>query len=232
MENEGALRTDLYKTGERPYRSHLQPACLECRKRKARCVTTTDSDACLHCQLRRVECIFPRSIQQTTGRRTPAAETRQKNKTTNRRLSRGRQQTQSVEVDRVEAELALSKDGKAPSHAGDLQTAREVPQQCFDATTGILDAAEDESPHVVGPALVDDNNDELDDNLLLGRKRSERLICLSSNSRYSHRGQRPVMFTTVRRRPLGLVTNQSVAASKCEIIEKLVGPGVRDLVDV
>ncbi|QKX59406.1 uncharacterized protein TRUGW13939_06540 [Talaromyces rugulosus] len=43
---------------------------------------------------------------------------------------------------------------------------------------------------------------------------------------------RPVLFNTVPRRPLGLFSNQSLPAMKCEIIEKYLEPNLDEVVDL
>ncbi|KAH7024789.1 fungal-specific transcription factor domain-containing protein [Microdochium trichocladiopsis] len=45
-------------------------------------------------------------------------------------------------------------------------------------------------------------------------------------------GERPVMFNAVRRHPLGRSSNQSTAASRLEVIEKLLEPHAASLIDV
>jgi hypothetical protein len=57
--------------GERPYRSHLRPACLPCRRRKSRCQTeglaaggTGGGGACLMCRAHGTECVYPGSGEQ------------------------------------------------------------------------------------------------------------------------------------------------------------------------
>lgn len=56
--------------GERPYRSHLRPACFPCRRRKSRCQTEgpaaggTGGGACLMCRAHGTECVYPGAGEQ------------------------------------------------------------------------------------------------------------------------------------------------------------------------
>jgi len=53
--------------GPRPYRSHLQPACEQCRRKRSRCTVDLPDQACLLCRLNRLPCNFPRSRKQHDG---------------------------------------------------------------------------------------------------------------------------------------------------------------------
>ncbi|KAF7528436.1 hypothetical protein G7054_g10136 [Neopestalotiopsis clavispora] len=46
---------------ERPYRSHLRPACHPCRRRKSRCKHEAQSSSCLMCRVHGTDCVFPGS---------------------------------------------------------------------------------------------------------------------------------------------------------------------------
>ena len=96
---------------------------------------------------------------------------------------------------------------------------------------GILAEAGDSS-HIVGPAIVDDS-DELESYLsTIPDASSRRMVRIIPSSNHPGRPVRPVLFNTIQRRPLGVTINQSLAAQKCDIIEKLVEPWVKDVVDL
>lgn len=91
--------------------------------------------------------------------------------------------------------------------------------------------AEDES-HIIGPTssldirlIVEHLSNSASGNvapLWFTRSFRDRLIA----------GQQPVMFGAIHRRPLGTSPSQTIASSKCEIIEKLLDPFCMKLLDL
>lgn len=103
------------------------------------------------------------------------------------------------------------------------------------------DAPEDESPlalgsandqphnlHIVGPAVTNDNQ-VLSDYLsaVPGATRGSRLVAPVTGNR-----SRPVLFTMVQKRPLGIATGRSLSADKLEMVEKLLEPYCEDVIDL
>ena len=82
--------------------------------------------------------------------------------------------------------------------------------------------------HVIGPALTKDNQ-VLSDYLsaIPGATRGTRSVIpiLACESK-------PVLFTRVQKRPLGVSINRSPSAEKLEIIEKLMGPSTSEIIDM
>lgn len=102
-------------------------------------------------------------------------------------------------------------------------------------------ASEEESPlalgsaddqqhnlHIVGPAVTSDNQ-VLSDYLssMPGATRGSRLIIPVPGNR-----SKPVLFTMVQKRPLGLAVNRSPSAEKLEMIERLIEPFENDVIDL
>lgn len=81
--------------------------------------------------------------------------------------------------------------------------------------------------HIVGPAVTNDSQ-VLTDYLsgLPGVTRSTRLVIPQSAGR-----SKPVLFTMVQKRPLGIAVNRSIAAEKLEIIEQLLQPYTVEVID-
>ncbi|KZF25602.1 hypothetical protein L228DRAFT_266062 [Xylona heveae TC161] len=99
--------------------------------------------------------------------------------------------------------------------------------------TSSFAGAEEEDSHIIGPAMAVDS--EILENYLstvLDNGSTLRMIRTSSKSNTSSQHARPTMFTTARRRPLGLLKNQNPTSNKCEMVEKLVEPHLQDLVDL
>ncbi|KAK6001691.1 hypothetical protein QM012_002181 [Aureobasidium pullulans] len=98
--------------------------------------------------------------------------------------------------------------------------------------SAMLAESGDSSTHIISPAIADDN-EELDSYLssdpAVGIRRITRT---SSTSTTMGPPSRRVLFNTVLRKPLGINANQSVAAAKLEVIEKLLEPHVMDLINI
>jgi hypothetical protein len=102
-------------------------------------------------------------------------------------------------------------------------------QQELSNMMGIVSETGDDSTHIVSPAIADDS-DILESYLsTLPDTRTRYIIQMNPSS---NRRIRPVLFNTVPRRPLGVTANQSLAAMKCEIIEKYLEPYIQDVVDL
>ncbi|KAF5719766.1 transcriptional regulatory [Fusarium mundagurra] len=89
----------------------------------------------------------------------------------------------------------------------------------------------DEQPHnlhIVGPAVTSDNQ-VLSDYLssMPNASRGSRIIRPAIGNR-----SRPVLFTAVQKRPVGLDSNLSFAEERLQLIEKILEPFTSDLVDV
>ncbi|KAI1632651.1 fungal-specific transcription factor domain-containing protein [Biscogniauxia mediterranea] len=198
---------DFLGQQERPYRSHLRPACLPCRRRKSRCKIEAHSPSCLMCQVHGTDCHFPNSREAggipPKGHGSPGRE-----RPTSRRAAR-KQQTSTPSLWEASREQQQQQD----SHPTPLSA----------------DDTEQESRHVVGPAVTSDS-----------QVLAEYLSAVNSNSNSGMRlirprptsGSKPVLFTAVRRGPLGLAANTSPSQLKCQTIEKLLEPRAGDLINV
>ncbi|KAG4278839.1 hypothetical protein FPRO04_06160 [Fusarium proliferatum] len=89
----------------------------------------------------------------------------------------------------------------------------------------------DEQPHnlhIVGPAVTSDNQ-VLSDYLssMPSASRGSQIIRPAIGNR-----SRPVLFTAVQKRPVGLDSNLSFAEERLQLIEKILEPFTSDLIDV
>lgn len=222
----------------RPYRSRLQPACNSCRKRKSRCKTAGSSSACVTCQLHGTECVYPRATDDIPQRnRTPrrlAAKTRQDggNRPASTPTSQIRRTISSSHYS-PQVFPQLPGAGYHPVNTSESlpgATEHETRHEgLFSNFMGIVAETGDDSSHIVSPAVVNDN-DVLES--YLSTIPGARRRCLIRPSFDSGRTIKPVLFNTVSRRPLGVNTKQTLAATKCEYVEKYLEPGVEDVVDL
>lgn len=236
METSDNTQTDK---NTRPYRSRLQPACKSCRKRKSRCKTAGSSSACVTCQLHGTECVYPRATDEIPQRsRTPrrlAAKARQDG---GNNLASG----PTSQIRRATSSSNYSPQGfqQIPGAATHIaNTSENLPgasephetrhEGLFSNFMGIVAETGDDSSHIVSPAVANDN-DVLES--YLSTIPGARRRCLIRPSFDPGQSIKPVLFNTVSRRPLGMNTKQTLAATKCEYIEKYLEPGVEDVVDL
>ncbi|KAL4981055.1 fungal-specific transcription factor domain-containing protein [Aspergillus desertorum] len=219
----------------RPYRSHIHPACFPCRKRKSRCKTKSPREICAMCQAYGTECVFPRPDEPRVPRQQRSRPRRVVHNVRSSRSMNHRPfpnlQTQSL------GNSAANRDEQRPTGPQAHVSADSVGFRglarvdenapCAAATgarrgnflhfMGIGAEAEDDSSHIISPAVADDN-DILESYLSTIPFAEKRYIIPTGSNSNRHLG--PMRFNVVPRRPLGVVANQSFAASKCELIEK------------
>ncbi|KEQ90403.1 hypothetical protein AUEXF2481DRAFT_48759 [Aureobasidium subglaciale EXF-2481] len=224
----------------RPYRSHLKPACHACRRRKSRCTTTESSAACLMCQVHGSPCVFV-DDDQTRRRKVPPPR--------GRAIGHADDTENNIDQPDYSTSLSISQ----PTHVSDTALLQDrahqrIPVALVDpasqrsstvsrpseeaSMSAMLAASGDSSPHIISPAMVDDNQ-ELDSYLSNGSAVGIRKITRASSTNASMGSpSRHVLFNTVLRKPLGIQARQSVADGKLEVIEKLLEPHLVDLVDL
>ncbi|KAF3068023.1 hypothetical protein CFAM422_008085 [Trichoderma lentiforme] len=230
--------------GGRPYRSHLRPACVPCRRRKSRCQTAGDATVCLTCHAHGTECYFP-GDSQTSESPEPA---RRRRRRVEARPSPDASGVSPLRVARgvapfhgnAKANTSASIIGTRGTSMG-RQSSMAVPNVPSGSITGMSRTDQGEEStlalgsdddqhlnlHIVGPASTNDSQ-VLSTYLsgIPGATRSTRMIIPEPAS-----CSRPVLFTEVQKRPVGLNLNRSFSAEKLEIIEKLLEPHNEAVID-
>ncbi|CAG2013033.1 unnamed protein product [Fusarium graminearum] len=239
----------------RPYRSHLRPACIPCRKRKSRCQSEESSEACLMCRAHRTECVFPpeSGVNQSS---TPKPRRRAK-QDSRASLARAPHDSStvpgrpvSVLVDSAieQSTISIAADPIPTSTRGsirDTTTRNAAPVISSLASRSTewpqQDAQPEESPlalgsndeqqhnlHIVGPTVTSDN-----------QVLSDYLSAMPSSTRGSRivrpvpaNISRPVLFTMVQKRPVGLDSNGTFPEERLQLIEKILEPFASDVLDV
>lgn len=236
---------------ERPYRSHLQPACTPCRRRKSRCQTEAGSDSCLTCRAHRTECFFPgdsrlqRAPESARQRRRSDILTASSHVTARAHARHGQVQEPSFQASSgAQAQTPMARPAIfAMGHrnvVASTNTSSNVPLSRDGGPMPGFLGQDEESPltldsrdnqqlnlHIVGPAVINDSQ-VLSDYLsgIPGATRSTRMI-IPEPAGHS----KPVLFTMVQKRPVGLTVNRSPSAEKLETIEKLLEPHTGDIID-
>lgn len=227
------------ETEGRPYRSHLHPACFSCKKRKSRCRTRDSSGICMMCQAHGSECIFPSpdNYYQVRHPNAPRKSPATARKTAQSRLDPPSPRFQ-LGSHRVQQPVFTDRDTSLLSpHASTATVAhQETPSRGADSQVeglpnliGIANETGNDSSHVISPAVADDN--EILESYLSASPLARRR-CLVRPSATSTRTMRPVRFNIVPRRPLGITANQTLAESKCEVIEKYMDPFLDEYLDL
>ncbi|TQV97779.1 N-terminal binuclear Zn cluster-containing/DNA binding domain-containing protein [Cordyceps javanica] len=210
---------------DRPYRSHLHPACIPCRRRKSRCQTEADSLACLMCKLHKSNCHFPDSPR--SSKLAPSSASR--------RLGTSQRSRNLVGTTAGQTRTTLTRSSRRRTSAEAAHGTQAVgspqphqPPKDSQEPRG-LNTADDENLnlHIVGPAATDDSR-VLTDYLagVPGAPRVTRVFLPGSTGR-----SKPVLFTSIQKRPLGKAAHRSPSAEKLEIIEKLLEPKLDQIID-
>lgn len=221
-----AQTTDMQQQPNgRPYRSHLRPACLPCRRRKSRCQSEASSEVCLMCRAHCTDCVYPDGPSGTSGRASDPPRRRRQ------RSSGGTAPASRVPAPAPAPVPSLTPgpvSGGDDSILGPSASPSNSPAPVDDAPLALASADDQHNLHIVGPAATSDNQ-VLSEYLssMPGATRASRLMVSVPGSR-----SKPVLFTTVQKRPLGVAVNRSPSAEKLRMIEKLLEPFERDVVDL
>lgn len=197
-------------TIERPYRSHLRPACLQCKRRKSRCKIEAHSPACLMCRVHGTSCTFPPKVNRPSGRNSNnAAATNTSSSRPGASRSTASRQRRDPEPPPIVSPWSDS-IGPTPLSGGD-------------------DEEVEENPHIVGPANTNDSQVLTDYLSIVGNGTAGmRLV----HPVLSSRSSRPVLFAAVKKRPVGVEVYSNHAREKLHIIEQLLVPHAEDAVNL
>lgn len=198
---------------ERPYRSHLRPACLQCKRRKSRCKIEAHSPACLMCRVHGTSCTFPPKANRPSGRNASnLAATITSNSRPAANRSTASQQQRDPEPPPLPPPIVSpwsDSIGPTPLSGGDDE--------------------EQENPHIVGPANTNDSQ-VLTDYLSIVGNANARMRMV--HPVLSSRSSRPVLFAAVKKRPVGVEVYSNHAREKLHIIEQLLAPHAEDAVNL
>lgn len=231
---------ERHTPNDRPYRSHLRPACLPCRKRKSRCQSEASSETCLMCRAHRTDCVFPSGPSGTPGARRRrltrsfGASTRRSTVPPSATDASAHEQsgpnpeTNSL-VNQVSVPISNTPVGvgQGSSRSREWPPHQETQQDESPLALGSNDEQQ-HNLHIVGPAVTSDNQ-VLSDYLsaMPSATRGSRMVIPVPGNR-----SRPVLFTMVQKQPLGLDSNRSLPAEKLQVVEKVLEPFMADLLDV
>ncbi|KAH8880764.1 fungal-specific transcription factor domain-containing protein [Thozetella sp. PMI_491] len=201
----------------RPYRSHLRPACLQCRRRKSRCKLEQHSPRCLMCSVHGTPCEFP-------GQESNSPQRQRKAAVRQRIASRWTEEQRAPTIPPNPISPAEPRP-TPPAGPGGLESHPQAPLADLVAGVGGVEARD--SSHIVGPAVTGDTQ-------VLSQYLSTEPGVSGRPARAWGRGggRASVMFTSVRKHPLGISSHQTVAQQKNQVIEKLLEPWLEELIDL
>lgn len=228
----------MQRSNGRVSKPQAQSACIPCRRRKSRCKFESRSEACLMCRTHGTECALQESRQPRAstaaqlgpGGLTPRLRRHSRDiESSAERLSRltadRSTTTASIDPRSITNELApvLSASSASP-YPRDRALVPEIfshHQRPLE-----LDEAEDDSPHVICPAIASDKG--FLDNYLASVQTGNGVIKAPLPGTTTN----PVVFTRVQKRPIGLDSTSNPACAKLYTIEKFLepwGPQVMDM---
>lgn len=228
---------DSPNSKERPYRSHLRPACHPCRKRKSRCKIEAHSTSCLMCRVHGTQCLFPskRRLDSTEGNAN-ARKAHVRGQTLSGDTPR-RQSLPVININKtVDEHLATidETDSVAINTPWDENNVTESPavhrhyHDDFPSTALSIEDTETENSHVISPVMTSDSQVLTDYLSTMSTDgcgiRLIRPIRVGGNGR--------VLFTAVQKRPIGLIISPNPSYTNCQIIEKLLEPWTEQLIDL
>ncbi|KAF9874216.1 hypothetical protein CkaCkLH20_08199 [Colletotrichum karsti] len=228
-------------SSERPYRSHLRPACLACRKRKSRCNVDKTAPTCLTCRAHGTPCEFPPSPAGSSPRPKNAwrASQARKSRDLGHRALTPPAPTFPSETTLVSQVSSLGVPNGPPvvhpastSPEGGLTLGSADDRHYAEPIAG---GGEDEA-HIVGPADIEDTQVLAtylsNDSSVLNRGIRTRISGTSPRQENGGSGRKPVVFTTVPKQPLGVPNDRTPAFLKCQMIEKLLEPLLPDVIEL
>lgn len=135
--------------------------------------------------------------------------------------------TSSIDRSRLQHTVS-SQSGTVHSLTGhEISSRNQEAINTDEPSTLEFDSADDHALnlHIVGPAMTKDN--QVLSDYLSAIPGATRIVAPVPVSR-----SRPVLFTRVQKRPVGITINRSPSAEKLEMIEKLLEPHTADVIDV
>lgn len=223
---------------ERPYRSHLRPACLQCKRRKSRCKIEAHSPACLMCRVHGTSCTFPPQKVTNRGRTCRAGPTAASNNNSagQQQQQQQRQQRQQQEREREPPATPIVSPWASTLGSSGTRPVTSTPTDSVGpaATTTTTplsgDDEDQENPHIVGPANTNDSQVLTDYLSIVGSSNTRMRMVHPVLS--TSRSSRPVLFAAVKKRPVGVQVYSNHAREKLHIIEQLLSPHAKDAVDL
>ncbi|KAI1370184.1 fungal-specific transcription factor domain-containing protein [Hypoxylon crocopeplum] len=220
---------------QRPYRSHLHPACLPCRKRKSRCKIEPHSPSCLMCRAHGTDCSFPTSRKPNLvqGKASSGAPSRQ------RLASKSTSHDPQIQTPNslLDGYIACNDAGSSAVnvmwHGDDAlrvhHDTHDYDSQGPQSTSLSIEDAEHENPHIISPAMTRDSQILTD---YLSAMSSDGYGIRLIRPKSAGSSSRPILFTAVQKRPVGLTINPNPSYTKCQIIEKILEPWAEQLIDI
>lgn len=227
----------------RPYRSHLRPACGPCRRRKSRCKIEASSSCCLMCRIHGTECLFPEDSERSSGKSSGRSSISTRSPATSR--GEGRKRAARTRVPPISTPVLPTSPSivdhgvppaEVPDAGGSVGTSTSSPRTGqgneaegdYQLTPLSMDHTEHENTHIVGPANTADSQ-VLADYLstITTDNGGMRIVRPVPGSR-----SKPVLFSTVQKRPMGVERNTNQAREKLNIIEQFLAPYAEQLIEL
>ncbi|KAF7919679.1 uncharacterized protein EAE97_011597 [Botrytis byssoidea] len=200
----------------RPYRSHKIPACDRCRKRKLRCEADLSNGSCRICREQDVDCV-----------RSEASKTRKQTSPN----------TNNIEVPSVRSlkrpriidsspSASLRHENRFPEDSTAEQSGLQSPDYSRQERSNV----NDKSSMIIGPIIAEDV--QLLEQYMESQARPERSKRGRLYDTVSDNPKDPVIYLSVPRRREGLSSSERAGEKQKEILEQILGPNVREVVNL
>ncbi|TEY86444.1 hypothetical protein BOTCAL_0008g00180 [Botryotinia calthae] len=203
----------------RPYRSHKIPACDRCRKRKLRCEADLTNGPCRICREQGADCVRPEASR------------------TNKRTTPNTTSTSNVEIPSVRSlkrpRTLDPSPSTSPIHENSFREDSTVEQsglQSPDYSRQERPNANDKSSMIIGPIIAEDV--QLLEQYMESQARPERSRRGRLYDTVSDNPKDPVIYLSVSRRREGLSSSERAGEKQKEILEQILGPNVREVVNL
>ncbi|KAF7950360.1 hypothetical protein EAE96_007647 [Botrytis aclada] len=203
----------------RPYRSHKIPACDRCRKRKLRCEADLSNGPCRICREQGVDCVRPEAPR-TSKRTNPNTNNTSNTDTASVRLLK-------------RPRLLDPSSSTSPRHEDSFpedSTAGQSGLQSPDYSRQERPNVNDKSSMIIGPIIAEDV--QLLEQYMESQARPERSRRGRLYDTVSDNPKDPVIYLSVSRRREGLSSSERAGEKQKEILEQILGPNVREVVNL
>lgn len=216
-------------SGNDSRRSQAQAACNSCRKRKSRCkFDDTDQTVCLMCKLHGSECIFPESSAESS-RSSPAVRRAHKLSARQNAAASASPGPSRIGPDRAPSTHSTRRMSSTPDVSQEVAVVPALPPVRTGDAAIRADIAEQRQRFAAGLSANYMSHN--------GGVRSEDNHELVPHSRLSGwcrgfaPGQRPILWNSLRRLPLGSAPSATKVQEKCTLITRFIEPYREEIID-
>lgn len=127
---------------------------------------------------------------------------------------------------------SIHRDPAIPVRTLATLTTAQTPEPSSSAALRTLGETDQESSHIVGPVVANDAEMLQSYLSVMGSTAAFHPTIRPSPYALYSKGPNPVLCTTIRKQPVGVVIDKTPGFDQCQVIERLVEPFAGDLIDL